>query len=119
VNIESLPGVGVDPVQAFEIITGRRLRFTELDDCIFTYVMKCESFLKIGRCNHLLRRVKSVQVGSPFEVNLIGFIVGDSERRTHVTLINNGVRRVRGEWFEDTPRAREILWAVGLLEDRT
>lgn len=112
----ALPPIGVDPVTAFERVTGRKLRFEELDQCVFTYVMVCEGFLKIGRATHLTRRLSTVQTGCPFEVRLVGFIAEDIESETHKRLGMSGIKRVRGEWFQDTEYARDILWAVGLLE---
>jgi hypothetical protein len=82
-----------------------------------TYVMHCDGYLKVGKTETVERRIRQVQVSNPHEVTLLSFIKGDCERRAHVMLAENGVRRVIGEWFEDTNQARDVLRAVGVLNE--
>lgn len=69
----------------------------------YIYVIECEGLYKIGwaRSSPRLRR-KTLQIGSPFELTLIGVIPGEriDEAEWHRVFAH---KRVRGEWFKLTP----------------
>lgn len=59
------------------------------------------SFIKIGYCKEsLYSRVKKLQTGCPFKLDVIAFFDGDmrDEKEIHRKLSG---RRIRGEWYKD------------------
>lgn len=84
---------------------------------MFTYVIHCRGFLKVGRTENPERRLRQLRTACPLPLSMIGLFVGDSERAAHLFLEENGVNRITGEWFEDNEQARDSLIALGLLEE--
>ena len=82
-----------------------------------TYALKCGQFIKVGRTDNVHRRLRQIQTANPNRVYLLGYIDEDCEREAHQWLAECGVRRVRGEWFEDGDQTRDALMAVGILVD--
>lgn len=83
-----------------------------------TYVFQCDRFLKVGRAEKIERRLRQVQLMCPHEVSLVGSVAADVERAAHVALLDAGVRRIHGEWFEDTEVARDVLVRLGIIAGR-
>lgn len=81
-----------------------------------TYAFACDGFVKVGRTETLERRSRQIQLGCPFPVSLVGSIDGDIERKTHVALGMASVRRVHGEWFEDSDETRAVLARLGFTK---
>ncbi len=82
---------------------------------VITYAAGCGAFVKVGRCVNLERRIASLQTGNPLVIEVLGWVDEDIEHSTHRLLAQHSVPRVRGEWFQDSPRLRELLWARGLI----
>jgi hypothetical protein len=65
----------------------------------FIYVMECAGYYKIGwSANSPHRRQRSLQIGNPLPVTLVGAIEGSqmNEADWHEAFRD---KRVRGEWF--------------------
>jgi hypothetical protein len=84
---------------------------------VLTYVLSSGPFIKVGRACDVRVRVAALQIGNPIAIEIVSVIAGDLERVAHELLAANGIRRVRGEWFEDGTRARELLWTLGFEGD--
>lgn len=81
-----------------------------------TYALAVPGFIKVGKATNVARRVCTIQAANPHRIELLGFVRYDIELKMHRVLVDAGVKRVRGEWFEDTPRARVVLAAFGLAD---
>jgi hypothetical protein len=112
---DSLPGLG-DPNAAYRAITGKRVPRKRWG-CCFTYAVAGAGFVKVGLTNHLTRRLQSLRSGVPFELSLLGFLVGNHEIRVHNTLVFSGVTRVRGEWFQDGVDLRATLALLSFITE--
>ena len=62
------------------------------------YFVRCQDFVKVGEARDTQARLSGLQVGCPYELELIGTIRGrfETEFSIHDTL---APYRVRGEWF--------------------
>jgi hypothetical protein len=77
----------------------RRPRRT-IRDAHWIYVVRCESFVKIGLAGDPVARIKDMQVGNPFPLVLVMKLWTDhpkrDERALHHALKHH---QERGEWF--------------------
>ena len=110
----TLPSHRLCALDAYFEITGRRMPHAERMKAFYTYAMACPKFIKVGRCDHITRRLRQVQTYCPYPVRLLGFVVEDIEGTVFKTLASAGIRRVRGEWFRDTKELRRHLASFGL-----
>jgi Meiotically up-regulated gene 113 len=92
------------------------------------YAVQASAHVKVGTTEEIRKRVKLLQVGNPYRLNVIGMVDrsvsvdGDGahdERTAHRLLEDAGVRRAHGEWFEmrqiDPRRhAFDVLHDLGL-----
>jgi hypothetical protein len=67
------------------------------------YLVETQGLYKIGIAKSPSRRLGELQVGCPFELNLINTFDGDSETESYIHKVLS-VYRIRGEWF-DLPEA--------------
>lgn len=69
----------------------------------YVYLIKCEGFVKIGNAHDPEKRMKDMQVGNPFELELIAKLPFEGKRAAHTyeMELHHRLRkhRVRGEWF--------------------
>ncbi len=63
-------------------------------------------FVKIGVTVDPRRRLRQLQVMSPYELRLLGALPGDHERAMHMRFRK---RQVRGEWFRASPEIRRAF----------
>jgi len=69
------------------------------------YVVRCESYHKIGISDNIHRRLKQLDAASPFELELIHVIRSPFARELEKELHDRySAKRVKGEWFELEPR---------------
>jgi len=73
------------------------------------YVMKCERFYKIGLSRSIPKRIKTLQGGLPFKIELIEiYKVENKDERRYLNKTEKFIhkhfhaKRVNGEWFELT-----------------
>lgn len=71
----------------------------------------CAGPIKIGITHDVAARLRTLQVGSPYELTLLATVDGTvaDEAALHLRLARD---RMRGEWFRPTP---EVIAVVGLL----
>lgn len=98
-----------DALRRAEITIYRRHR-----DGWKTYAIACGEFVKVGKSKDVNRRIQSLRTSNPLPIVLLGIIDGDWEDVVHAELVIDGVRRVRGEWFEYTEIALQYLRMFGL-----
>ena len=63
---------------------------------VFTYIVRCEQFLKIGRTKNPEARLLTMQTNNPFALQLMWCWPEDVEKELHDYF---AAHRVRGEWF--------------------
>ena len=67
----------------------------------FVYFIKCNEFYKIGTANNLIDRVKSLQCGNPYILEIIYAVKvtdwNETENAFHTIFFD---KRVNGEWFK-------------------
>ena len=68
----------------------------------FIYIIKCNNFYKIGLSNGSENRLKMLQIGNPYPLELVGkfpsFYAPEVERKIHQTFKR---KHHHGEWFKD------------------
>jgi len=74
----------------------------------FVYIVKCNEFYKVGVTSNLNNRVKGIQTGNPYDLELSGYFYFDTheeardfENDMHKALKGKNTH-VRGEWFKLT-----------------
>lgn len=69
----------------------------------YVYFIQCDAiggFIKIGSARDIQRRLRTLQVGTPFAVVLVGYFWHpDAGKEEHVLHKIHALHRVRGEWF--------------------
>ena len=79
------------------------------------YIMKCERFHKIGITHHVPKRLKTLQSGLPFTMEIIAnynikcadkHLIRRVERAIHKHFV---LKRKSGEWFELTESDLESI----------
>lgn len=80
----------------------------------FVYFIYAESRIKIGKTNDVWRRFGILQVGSPIQLQLMGFVPGDMklERALHKHFAKY---RLIGEWFDATPAV--VKWVEDYIAE--
>ena len=73
----------------------------------YTYFIRCQSFIKIGKTSDIRKRLISLQTGNPFEITLIGYLNGDKEKQIHELFFEF---HHKNEWFY---LSQEIIDYVG------
>lgn len=66
------------------------------------YIVQCVGtvFFKIGKANNIDRRLRSLQVGCPFQLRIVHYIECDNPHVLERALHNKYKdKRMRGEWF--------------------
>ncbi len=117
IDLESLPSSNTAPDVAYERITGRRLPFDRQKEMVFTYAISDGEFIKIGRADHLRRRISSLQTANARVLKLLGFRPFDIERDVQRCLRLNR-SHVHGEWFVDNESVRDLLRTFNLIGAR-
>ena len=71
-----------------------------------------DKFIKIGYTNNLDRRLETLQIGNPLELELLHVILHETaeEAEEHEAKLHHKFRRhhLRGEWFRARPLLRYI-----------
>ena len=72
------------------------------------YFIRSGQYVKIGRANSPLARLRQVQTGNPLQGELLAVLPGgrNSEARLHSAFAEY---RVRGEWFQLVPAIEEFI----------
>ena len=75
---------------------------------IETYVVAQEGSgcIKVGKSVNVPERIAELQTGSPANLEIVHIIKGDHEKQIHALLAEFAVR---GEWFKDGERQRDLL----------
>jgi hypothetical protein len=64
------------------------------------YLVKCNEYYKIGRSNSILDRIRVMEIGNPYKLELVFFARTDKdlevEKMLHKTFEH---KRIKGEWF--------------------
>ena len=81
----------------------------------YTYAISNGGHIKIGRTSDIEKRLQTLQLSSPYRLEVVAIADWDIELRTHARLEREGCGRVVGEWFEDTRRLRDQLWRLGFV----
>jgi len=88
------------------------------DGSSFIYVIRCESFVKIGIAENVEYRLSIMQVGNPFELSLLKKFPSHEPKRDEAWLHNKYIRyHVRGEWFQLPPDILANLLDMKDLEE--
>jgi hypothetical protein len=111
---EVLPPNSRSAHDAYTDITGLKRSWEDHDKVFFTYAITDGEYVKVGRADHINRRISSIQTGNPRELRLLGFVAADIEKAVHKRLKLAGLHAHR-EWFADLEETREILQSFGLL----
>lgn len=77
------------------------------NDC-YVYFAECEGYLKIGSSTRPRQRVSKYASTNPFEVRLIGLVLGDER---HEVALHKAFAHLhhRREWFVCTDQARKLI----------
>lgn len=68
--------------------------------CIYIINAYRTNFVKIGYTNNLTRRIKEIQIGCPYKLNLIFFLQTKDYKLIEKSLHNKFKQdKIRGEWF--------------------
>lgn len=71
----------------------------------YVYILEAGNRYKIGRALDLARRLKTYQTESPYQIRIIAtFYVPDYELAEALVHRIFSRRKVKGEWFDLTPR---------------
>jgi hypothetical protein len=77
------------------------------------YFIRCNEFVKIGRCRAKGNRLTALQTGCPYKLTQIAMLASDNAKRDEATLHEMfKAYHERGEWFrlpEDTIRLIALL----------
>jgi hypothetical protein len=76
-----------------------------------TYIIEMagQGLVKIGKASDVWKRIDQLQVGNPFKLELVEWLLGDVEAELHREF---DVVRVRGEWFRYTPEIDAAIQAM-------
>jgi hypothetical protein len=66
----------------------------------YVYVMKCNEFYKIGFSNNIEKRIKTLMVGNPYELEII-FVFEHNDAKEIEFFLHSRYKKenIRGEWF--------------------
>ncbi len=84
----------------------------------FVYFVRCSTGpIKIGTANDVADRVSCLQVGCPYQLELLGTIRGGAraERALHMAF---EPFRFRGEWFGDAPEIKKAVRGLLGIDDQ-
>jgi hypothetical protein len=71
----------------------------------YVYFIKQNEFVKIGRSNKPFKRLNDMQVSTPYELKLVGFV--PCQNMHYAKVLENRLHsqckksHIRGEWFKD------------------
>ena len=69
----------------------------------YVYLIQCEKYHKIGIAYRLDQRLRGLQTGNPFKLDLKASVLVDDARALETQLHQNySLNRTQGEWFELT-----------------
>jgi len=74
------------------------------------YFLYCAGFIKIGVSKGLIRRLKDIQIGTPFPSQAVMLIRGGRITEQYMHFLYNEYHH-RGEWFVLGPRLRAMIVA--------
>jgi len=78
----------------------------------YVYVIKCESFFKVGKAENPKRRFMELQLANPFRLRLLASFPTETpeqdEKAIHAALKSHWIR---GEWFSLSETSRKDLCA--------
>ena len=76
----------------------------------YLYLLRCNKYYKIGISSSLEQRIDYLQIGNPYEIDLLMAVkIGNSLESEKLLHERFSHRRVRGEWFElDTKELEEV-----------
>lgn len=83
-----------------------------LDAGRMTYFLRAGPVIKIGYCTgSIFKRMKNLQTGSPFEIELLAWVPGgaETEQKYHRKFAH---ARFRGEWFHPDPELLDLIDAI-------
>ncbi len=72
------------------------------------YFLYCAGFIKIGVTSGLMRRLKEIQIASPFHTQAVMLIPGGKLTEGYMHFLYKEYHH-RGEWFVLGPRLREMI----------
>jgi Meiotically Up-regulated Gene 113 (MUG113) protein len=85
---------------------------------VYFVIDRSSSQIKIGRSEHVRRRVRTLQTGNPNPLELMGWIPSEDDTSMERTLHNRyDAKRGNGEWFSITQDEvlRELKRAYGFI----
>jgi hypothetical protein len=72
----------------------------------FVYIVKCESYIKVGVSDKPFSRISTMETGNPFDLELVALLFVNGKRQAYATEHNIHKKfandRVKGEWFNDS-----------------
>jgi Meiotically up-regulated gene 113 len=75
-----------------------------------TYFIKCNDFIKIGKASNIDVRMRELQIGNPYKLELLAFIKDKSlEKKLHIKFNHLSYS---GEWFRITPELEAYIAAI-------
>lgn len=78
--------------------------------CIyFMQMQNADGYVKIGFSENVAKRLSSIQVGSPYKIEVIALLANESQTMEgiiHTILVNSWIK---GEWFRPTEEVLECI----------
>lgn len=78
-----------------------------------TYAISNGRAIKVGRAHDIRARLATLQTANPERLKLVATHQCDIESFAHARLEEQGVKRLSGEWFEQSEFALNELGAIG------
>ena len=80
--------------KASHIAKGREIK-------LITYFIKCNEFTKIGITDNIFSRLKALQIGNPYQLEVVKTLIGNHERKLHKKFEDKQVviNGLVTEWF--------------------
>lgn len=82
------------------------------------YFAEVHDFIKIGYADAVKKRVKYLQVGGPYDINILHSTPGGPIEEEYIHRIF-AADRVRGEWFRKTPRLLALIKVLKAQDSET
>jgi excisionase family DNA binding protein len=108
--IGTVPRVRAEDVAAFEE-KGESLALPQNRRPVSVYVVRCESFIKIGKAMDTDFRLSYLQAANPFDLEVIAILKGDGNKLERELHKRFAAHRHRGEWFRLSPELHKWISA--------
>ena len=104
----TIPATNKVEAQHMASTIAHRILATDRINDAGVYLMRCESFVKVGRAKKIGRRLEALTTASPFDVDLLAVLSGQPhhEQTFHMAL---HAHRHHGEWFRSCAETFEII----------